>query len=683
MVNTRLNKKEKMYVLDVDDSSDMSSESDLDITDNDIKSYDYEESSDEESDLEIDQKLQMHKKKQKQPKKRTRENNLATPKIPLTRKRTRENNSDISPRKQRVSKNNSDSMSTRIKKRALKKGDKKRQLFNSKNNPDDSDIDNESDDMRDFIVDDLNDADNEKKMDAYQNFISSVVKSINDDAEDTAEQVKEDTMAKWQKGLTKREIKDLNPHYQNICDKINTMPQIITLLKTNMPFKDKCNLMEKMIILDNMQSDTFDHLELKNELNDELLKYGKMQLTDEKYKEYEELESVLKDQHISETPLKYRIFNSQMSLKNKTKLFARYTHMMQLSVDSSERGKLTNWIEHVMNLPTKYVPTVVRRSDGNEKISAYLSKVRSILDSEVYGLDAVKDQIMFVINNRITHPDVKGCCLGLVGPPGVAKTSIANILAKAVGLPLQQIAMGAIRDNDSLVGHSFTYDGSCPGSIYDSVKALGQTNGIIFMDELDKISETHHGQAVSRCLLHITDSTQHHAFHDQYLGNEIDIDLSRIWFIFSMNHRETVDKTLADRIPMIEIPGYTDNEKTQIAILHLIPKALKNLDINENDIIFDKSALKYIITKSNNMYGHEVKDKDGNTGVRQLKYAIMHIITKLNMLRNTILEDGTYGDLKFPFAIKNFKMPFTVTKDIVDKMASFPEQQDTHLPMYM
>jgi ATP-dependent Lon protease len=698
MVNNHSNKKEKAAVLD---SSDMSSESDLDITDNDIESYDGEESSSgEESDLEIDKKLYeqiMVNKKQKPI------NIIVQNKI-QTRKRTRENNLDNTikipniTKKQHVSiySNDTDGMITRIKKRTLLKSRKKlvnkyRQLNKSKNDIDDSDSDiddsdsdiddSDSDDMKDFIVDDLNDPAYKKKDGVYENFISSVVKSMN---VDTEKQIKEEARSsKWQKGLTKREIKDLKPHYQNICDKIDTMPQILTLLKTNIPFKDKCDLMEQIIILDNLQSETFDHLNLKNVLNDELIKYDKMQLTDEKYKEYDDLEYVLKKQHIDETPLKYRIFNSDMSLKNKTKLFARYTHMMQLSERSSERGKLTNWIEHVLDLPTKYIPTVVCRSDGNEKINAYLSKVRAILDSEVYGLDVVKDQIMFVLNNKITHPDVKGCCLGLVGPPGVAKTSIANILAKAVGMPLQQIAMGTINDNDSLVGHDFTYEGSCPGVIYDSVKALGQTNGIIFMDELDKISQTQHGQAVSKCMLHITDSTQHHLFHDQYLGNEIDIDLSRIWFIFSMNHRENVDKTLADRIPMIEIPGYTNNEKKQIALLHLIPRTLKNLDINKNDIIFDDDALIHIITKSNNMYEHEVKDRTGNTGVRQLKYAIINIITKINMLRNTILEDGTYGALKFSFAIKNFKMPFTITKDIVDKMAIFPEKQDIHLSMYM
>jgi ATP-dependent Lon protease len=289
---------------------------------------------------------------------------------------------------------------------------------------------------------------------------------------------------------------------------------------------------------------------------------------------------------------------------------------------------------------------------------------------------------MFTLNNKITHNNAKGCCLGLVGPPGVAKTSIANILAKAVGMPLQQIAMGTIRDSDSLVGHDFTYEGSCPGAIYNSVKALGQTNGIIFMDELDKISDSDHGQSVSRCLLHITDSTQHDSFHDQYLGNDIDIDLSQIWFIFSMNDKEAINKTLADRIPIIEIPGYTNKEKMQIAKLHLIPKALKNLDINKKDLIFDDDSLNYIITNSNNMYDQSIKDIDGNTGVRQLKHIIMNIITKINMLRNTILEDGTYSNLKLTFTIKDFKMPFIITKDVVDKMKLFIKKQETHLPMY-
>ena len=538
--------------------------------------------------------------------------------------------------------------------------------------------DDEDDEVEDDEVED--DDENEDEVEEVEEDKDDKIKSILSKViEKTFKKQKYDNG--WKKDLSKKEIETLDIQYKKICDVINKVPTIKDILKTNMPFKTKCNIMEKYIILENTEEDTFEYILLKNSINEEINKYAKSNLSFEKYSDIEE---EINKAEFNDMPLKYRILSSEMPFHNKVVVYNKFKHLENLTDSNSEHSKLMNWIETALKIPTIINNLPITITDGNSKISEFLFNTKTSLDKKIYGLNNVKEQILFIINNMITNPNARGLGMALVGPQGVGKTEIIQVLAEAVKLPFTQISLGGSNDSSFLSGHNYTYEGSCPGAIVTSLIKMKQLNGILFFDELDKISDTKNGNEVSNILLHITDSTQNEHFKDKYLGNEMSINLSNLWFVYSMNYINNLDRTLRDRIPIIKVDGYSKNEKKEIAKLYLIPKELKNLGISNNDILFSNEALTYIIDKTDELYISETKDKEGKSGVRQLKFMIANIIMKLNMIKNCVLEDGTFGNLKLSYAINDFKIPFIVEKCHIDKLDVLPKcDKNNNLSMYI
>lgn len=467
---------------------------------------------------------------------------------------------------------------------------------------------------------------------------------------------------------------------KKINNSIEKMPSKKELLSLKIPFKTKCSIMEKIIILNHIQQFTFQHLNLKNSINDEIEKYKKCDISAADYENYNVLEQIL-DETKSDIPIKYRILGSAMSYQNKLAVYKKFKYYDKLSECNSEHSKLSNWLECALNLPTTIKKIPISISDGNAKINEFLAAVRASLDSKIYGLDSVKQQILIIINNMITNPESRGLGMALVGPQGVGKTELANALADAVKLPFSSISLGGINDVSALAGHSYTYEGSIPGAIVNSIIKMKQLNGIMFFDELDKIGDTTKSAEVNKLLIHITDSTQNNNYKDRYLGSDISIDLSNIWFVYSLNYIESLDKTLRDRIPIVFVDGYSKAEKKNIAKLHLLPGILKNVGLKPGDMEFADDALDFIITKTNELYSHETKSDEGKSGVRQLKNIISNIVMKLNMCKNCILEDGTFGSLELPYNIA-FKLPFVIDLTHIKKLDVISLSKE-HLSMYL
>lgn len=260
-----------------------------------------------------------------------------------------------------------------------------------------------------------------------------------------------------------------------------------------------------------------------------------------------------------------------------------------------------------------------------ENIGKYIENVRTTLDSAVHGHTSAKRQIERIIGQWITG-ESSGYCFGFEGPPGVGKTSLAKYgLAKCLtnengeSRPFAFIAMGGSSNGSTLEGHNYTYVGSTWGKIVDILMDKKCMNPIIFIDELDKISNTDHGREIVGILTHLIDSTQNDCFQDKYFSG-IDLDLSKALFIFSYNNPEAVDRILLDRIHRIKFKHMTIDEKLTICSDYLLPEMYKKMGLNENVIRFSEGNLKYIIER----YTCE-------PGVRKLKELLFEIVGEMNI----------------------------------------------------
>jgi len=547
---------------------------------------------------------------------------------------------------------------------------------------DDSDEDSDESDDTDESDEDSDESESESESDynpengGMDDAIENLVDSMMEKSQGAVKKARARAKGtKWKTGLSEKEVKKYTPQFEKILDKINVFPTVSRVLQTNMPFKEKCELVEKIYIFENLYPNTFEHMSTKTDILEDLRRYKNYKMSDSKCSKYEKIEESISD--IGDAiPMKYRILDANIPKLNKGVLYRKYTHLSSLSTSSSEHPKLTEWLSCALSVPFQPHDSSAKVQDARQ-IMKYLSAVQKQLDRDVYGLDQVKEQLLFVLNSKLTNPESKGSGLAVVGPPGTAKTSLVQSLANAIKLPMVQISLGGAKDSSFLDGHGYTYEGSTPGAIVDALRKLNCNDGIIFFDEFDKISKTPYGAEISQLLLHITDFTQNHNFYDKYLSTEFPIDLSNIWFIYSLNHIELLDRTLRDRIPIIKVSGYSQKEKKAIAIKHLVPRTLEKLGL-VNEITFTDDAVDNLIKKSEK---DAVKDKDGKSGVRQLKHNIEIVVMKLNMLKTVSQDPET--DLKLSFRIEDFKLPFAVTKATINTLLKEDTPNAFYLSMYV
>ena len=275
--------------------------------------------------------------------------------------------------------------------------------------------------------------------------------------------------------------------------------------------------------------------------------------------------------------LKQKIDDAGMPKDARDKALGELHKLKMMSPMSSEASVVRTYLDWMVNVPWK------KRS----KVRLDLSKAEEILESDHYGLEEVKERILeyLAVHKRVKK--LKGPILCLVGPPGVGKTSLGESIARATNRKFVRMALGGVRDEAEIRGHRRTYIGSLPGKLLQKLSKVGVKNPLFLLDEIDKMSMDNRGDPAS-ALLEVLDPEQNHSFNDHYL--EIDYDLSEVMFVCTSNSMN-IPGPLLDRMEVIRIPGYTEDEKANIAERYLVPKQVKNNGLKPNEIVFNSDSI--------------------------------------------------------------------------------------------
>ena len=299
-----------------------------------------------------------------------------------------------------------------------------------------------------------------------------------------------------------------------------------------------------------------------------------------------------------------KIETSGMSAEAKKKATAELNKLKMMSPMSAEATVVRNYIDWLVSVPWK----------KRTKVSHDLAKAEEILETDHYGLEKVKERIIEYLAVQTRVKKLKGPILCLVGPPGVGKTSLGKSIARATNRKFTRMSLGGVRDEAEIRGHRRTYIGSMPGKIVQKLSKVGTRNPLFLLDEIDKMAMDFRGDP-SAALLEVLDPEQNHTFNDHYL--EVDYDLSDVMFVATANSLN-IPAPLLDRMEVIRIPGYTEDEKVNIAQRYLIPKQIKDNGLEENELSISEASIRDIVR----FYTREA-------GVRSLEREISKICRKV------------------------------------------------------
>ncbi len=356
-----------------------------------------------------------------------------------------------------------------------------------------------------------------------------------------------------------------------------------------------------------------------------------MEKTQKEYYLNEQMKAIQKElgegedlDEIAELEKKLNQYN--LSKEAKDKCTSEIKKLKNMSPMSAEATVIRNYLDWVMSIPW----------NNPNQISKNINKASTILESDHYGLEKVKERILEYLAVQKRTDKLKGPILCLVGPPGVGKTSLGKSIANSTGRSFVRMSLGGVRDEAEIRGHRKTYIGSMPGRFIQAMKKSKSSNPLILLDEIDKLGSDWRGDP-SSALLEVLDPEQNSKFNDHYL--ELDYDLSDVMFVCTANTLN-IPPALLDRMEVIRIPGYTEKEKNQIAKRYLVPKQIKNHGIKKSEISFNSKVLNLII-----------RNYTKEAGVRNLEKEISKVCRKTvkkletTRLKKIKLNDKSLQDL--------------------------------------
>ncbi|MFB9888832.1 endopeptidase La [Planobispora takensis] len=308
------------------------------------------------------------------------------------------------------------------------------------------------------------------------------------------------------------------------------------------------------------------------------------------------------------------------------------------SKQSPETGWIRTWLDTVLDLPWN-VYTEERRAEGAPKGTVDITAAREVLDADHTGLDDVKDRIIeyLAVRGRRAAKGLgavggrrSGAVLALAGPPGVGKTSLGESVARAMGRKFVRVALGGVRDEAEIRGHRRTYVGALPGRIVRAIREAGSMNPVVLLDEVDKVGSDYRGDPTA-ALLEVLDPAQNHTFRDHYL--EVELDLSDVLFLATANVLEAIPGPLLDRMDIVTLDGYTEDEKVAIARDHLLPRQLEKAGLGAEEVTVGEDALRRLAAE----YTREA-------GVRSLERSIARVLRK-------VTAKAALGEGELPVAV--------------------------------
>lgn len=382
-------------------------------------------------------------------------------------------------------------------------------------------------------------------------------------------------------------------------------------------------------------------------------------------KEESKLKSYHTTYHSSHESLKKNILLLDIDMKRKKKLYDMY-EIMNHTEDERDRNKLLVKLKWLINLPYDKVSQVSFDIKNKLKVQDYCDSVYNHITTSIYGMNEVKEKLLIHINNRLFNKKTMSI-LALKGKPGVGKTKIIKALSEATNIPYAKLSLGGISDTTLIYGHNQVWDNSGPGMIMQHMARTKCSDMIILLDEIDKLSNTEKGLEVQHALLHMLDQTQNNEFHDAYL-DEFPHDISRIWFIATLNDDNALSGPLKDRLDIIDVPSYTKEETSNIIIKHILPQANIECGLKSTDITISESATYMLINKLMN----DIK----KSGMRLVEKTINDLVLKLSYLSNS--------NTNVSFKLNDFNgFPYRIEKKTIKQL--YPDKlksSDIHHMMY-
>ncbi|QJC33290.1 endopeptidase La [Enterobacteriaceae endosymbiont of Donacia clavipes] len=388
--------------------------------------------------------------------------------------------------------------------------------------------------------------------------------------------------------------KKIPPEVLNSLNNINDAAKLADTIAAHMTLKlsnkqlilEMSNINERLEYLMAIMESEIELLQVEKKIRNRVKK--QMEKSQKEYYLNEQMKAIQKelgetDEHLDENKiLKKKIKLAKMPKEAKEKTYAELRKLKMMSPISAEATVIRGYIEWIIQIPW----------NTKSRLKKNLCKAKKILDQDHFGLESVKEHILEYLAVQNRSNKIRGPILCLVGPPGVGKTSLGKSIARATGRKFIKISLGGIKDEGEIRGHRRTYVGSMPGKIIQKIIKSGVKNPLLLLDEIDKISYDMRGDPAA-ALLEVLDPEQNVSFNDHYL--EIDYDLSNVMFVATSNSSINIPLPLLDRMEVIKISGYTEDEKLSIAQKYLLPKQFSNNALKEKELFINDKAIINII----------------------------------------------------------------------------------------